>query len=47
MRNIDQVTRQNIAATRQVEQAAQDLNSLSKVLAGLTANGEADGKHNA
>ena len=37
MKNLDQVSRQNLAATRQVEQAAQHLNALGTQLAGLTA----------
>jgi PAS domain S-box-containing protein len=36
MRNIDQVTKQTLAATRQAEQAAQNLNALGTQLAGLT-----------
>ncbi|HEX8199159.1 MAG TPA: methyl-accepting chemotaxis protein [Isosphaeraceae bacterium] len=35
MRNLDEVARQNLAATRQVEQAAQDLNALGALLTGL------------
>ncbi len=35
MKNIDQVARQNLAATRQAEQAAQNLNALGTHLAGL------------
>jgi PAS domain S-box-containing protein len=35
MKNIDQVARQNLAATRQAEQAAQNLNQLGTHLAGL------------
>ena len=37
MRNIDQVARQNLAAMRQAEQAAQNLNALGAELAGLSA----------
>ena len=37
MKNIDQVARQNLAATRQVEQAAQNLNALGMHLAEMTA----------
>ncbi|MBV9125950.1 MAG: chemotaxis protein, partial [Planctomycetes bacterium] len=37
MTNLDQVTRQNLIATRQVEQAAQNLNALGTQLAGYTA----------
>ena len=37
IRNIDQVTRQNLVATRQAEQAAQDLNSLGNQLAAMIA----------
>jgi methyl-accepting chemotaxis protein len=37
IRNIDQVTRQNLTATRQAEQAAQDLNSLGNQLAAMIA----------
>jgi methyl-accepting chemotaxis protein len=36
MRSLDQVARQNLVATRQVEQAAQSLNTLGSELAGLT-----------
>ncbi|WP_422929895.1 methyl-accepting chemotaxis protein [Singulisphaera sp. PoT] len=36
MKNLDQVARQYLVATRQVEQAAQNLNSLGTQLAGLT-----------
>jgi PAS domain S-box-containing protein len=35
MKNIDQVTKQNLAAVRQAEQAAQNLNALGAELAGL------------
>jgi methyl-accepting chemotaxis protein len=35
MKNIDQVARQNLAATRQAEQAAQNLNALGAELAAL------------
>ena len=35
MKNIDQVARQNLAATRQAEQAAQNLNALGTRLSGL------------
>ncbi len=38
MKNIDQVARQNMAATRQTEQAAQNLNALGTELAGLGAH---------
>ena len=37
MRNLEQVAQQNLAATRQVEQAAQDLNALGHRLAELAA----------
>src|SRR5262249_42681442 len=37
MRDLDQVAKQNLAATRQAEQTAQDLNALGNELAGLTA----------
>ncbi|MEK6260117.1 MAG: CHASE3 domain-containing protein [Planctomycetota bacterium] len=37
IRNIDQVARQNLVATRQAEQAAQDLNSLGNQLAAMIA----------
>jgi methyl-accepting chemotaxis protein len=37
MRNIDQVARQNLSATRQAELAAQNLNALGAELAGLSA----------
>jgi PAS domain S-box-containing protein len=36
MKNLDQVARQNLVATRQVEQAAQNLNALGTELAGLS-----------
>ena len=35
IKNIDQVVKQNLSATRQSEQAAQDLNNLGTQLAGL------------
>jgi methyl-accepting chemotaxis protein len=38
MKNIDQVARQNMAATRQTEQAAQNLNALGTELAALSAH---------
>ena len=37
MKNLDQVARQNLVATRQVEQAAQNLSALGATLSGLTA----------
>jgi PAS domain S-box-containing protein len=37
MKNIDQVARQNLAAMRQAEQAAQNLNALGAELAGLSS----------
>ena len=40
IQSIDEATRQQIAATRQVEQAANDLNSLSILLGRLTADGQ-------
>jgi methyl-accepting chemotaxis protein len=44
--NILQVSTQNMAATRQVERAAQDLNELSQQLQALvTAAGNAPGAH--
>jgi methyl-accepting chemotaxis protein len=41
MRDIDQVAQRNVAALREVEQAAQSLNALSSRLAGLSAGGQA------
>lgn len=41
MGNIEQVTKQHVAALRQIEQAAQTLNGLSSELARVTANGPA------
>jgi PAS domain S-box-containing protein len=38
MKNLDQVARQNLDATRQVERAAENLNALGTRLAGLTAD---------
>ncbi len=38
MRNIDQVTKQNLAAVQQAEQAAHDLNALGTRLSGLVAH---------
>jgi PAS domain S-box-containing protein len=38
MRNIDQVSKQNLAAVRQAEQAAQDLNTLGTRLSGIVGN---------
>jgi methyl-accepting chemotaxis protein len=38
MRNLDHVARQNLAATRQVEQASQNLSTLGNELTGLTAD---------
>jgi methyl-accepting chemotaxis protein len=37
MRNIDQVAKQNLAAMRQAEEAAHNLNALGGQLAGLSA----------
>jgi hypothetical protein len=36
MKNLDQAARQNLMATRQIEQAAQNLNALGTQLASLT-----------
>jgi methyl-accepting chemotaxis protein len=36
MKNLEQVARQNLAAIRQIEQAARDLNALGTQLANLT-----------
>ena len=38
MKNLDQVARQNLDATRQVERAAENINALGNRLAGLTAD---------
>jgi methyl-accepting chemotaxis protein len=42
MKNLDQVARQNLDATRQVERAAENLNALGTRLAGLTATDRPD-----
>jgi methyl-accepting chemotaxis protein len=36
MRNIDRVTKENVIAIQQIEQAAQNLNALSSELGSLT-----------
>jgi methyl-accepting chemotaxis protein len=38
MRNLDNVARQNLVATRQVEQASQNLNTLGNELTGLISD---------
>jgi methyl-accepting chemotaxis protein len=46
MESIQRTTQQNLAATRQAEQAAHDLNALGKELAGLVNGGRRRGKGN-